>query len=157
MKKIILALLALCLSSQAMAQTASLDLVPRWSYGPTVAFTAIRQNDEGKYNNSFLTGGAGLQINCNFVDAQNFPWLGLGMPWMFGGNSADDSFRVSPGFVLTLVGNISVGATYDLFYSVNGDGFGLMTGNSSWQKNGTLLFAFTAPLGQNSAIYTLTK
>ena len=53
------------------------DLVPRWSYGPTAALTAVGKGDDGLYHSEFLTAGLGFQPTVNFVDAANFPWLGL--------------------------------------------------------------------------------
>ena len=132
------------------------ELVPRWSWGPSLAVTRVSQDGSQKYHNTFLTGGAGLQVNCSFVDAGQFPWLGISMPFHFAGDSADNSFRISPGLMLTIVGNLSIGASYDLFLSEEGSGTGLMTGDSSWRKNGAMLFAVNLPWsgGPNAAMYT---
>ena len=142
----------LCLAAPAWAES----LVPTWTWGPALAFTAVRQSEDGTYHNEFLTGGAGVQINCNFVDAAQYPWLGVSMPVLLSGESSTNSFRISPGLVVTLIGNLSFGATYDLFKSVEGEGTGLMTGQSDWQGNGTLLFGVTLPWsgGSNAAMYT---
>jgi hypothetical protein len=134
----------------------SVDLVPRWSYGPTMALTAIRQ-EGGSYHNEFLTGGAGVQINMALVDAANFPWISVGNPWLLRGNSGTDLFALSPGLTVSVAGNITFGAAYDLIKTVNGVGTGLMTGSSSWEENGTLLVGITLPIGVNAAVWTMGR
>lgn len=149
--------LVVAIATQASAQSREpVDLVPRWSYGPTAALTAIRQTD-GQYHNEFLTGGAGMQINLNMVDSDNFPWIGGSVPVLMGGDSAEDSFRISPGLTITFLGNITMGGTYDLFYSKGGEATGIMTGHSSWEDNGTLLFGFTVPIGANAGVWTMGR
>lgn len=149
-----LILVGLCIGL-ARAQE-SVDLVPRWSYGVTAAFTAIRQ-EGGVYHNEFLTGGAGPQINFALVDAANFPWIGIGNPWLMRGNSGDDLFALSPGLTLTIIGNLTFGAAYDLIKTEKGVGTGLMTGQSSWEENGTLLFGVQLPIGANTGVWTMGR
>lgn len=154
---VIAAALGLILLGALIGMAKAQDLVPRWSYGPTLAMTAIRQGPGGTYHNEFLTGGAGVQINLNLVDAANFPWISIGNPWLLGGNSQDNLFRISPGLTLTIVGNLTIGAAYDLFKSVDGEGTGLMTGQSSWQENGTILVGLQVPIGSNAGIWTMGR
>jgi len=135
----------------------SADLVPRWSFGPTAALSAIGQDGGDTYHNELFTGGAGVQLNVNFVDAANFPWFGVSNPWLFSGSSADDSFRISPGLTLTVAGNFTIGGCYDLFKSVGGIGTGVMTGSSSWSENGRILVGMTVPIGTNAGIWTMGR
>ncbi len=154
---VILFMVAIMFVRDVFAQE-SVDLVPRWTHGPSLAAYAVAQDDNGLYHGNLLTAGAGWRVGVAFVDGESFPWIQVDMPWHAGADTATDSFFAATGLVLTIAGNIGVGATYDLIETRNGIGYGLMLGNSSWKNNGTILLQLTAAWGNpNGSLFALGK
>ena len=133
------------------------DLVPRWSIGPTIPFAATGRGADGLYHTDLLAAGVGVQTTVNWVDSQSFPWIGTGLPIVVAGGSAGDELRISAGLTLTVGGNLSIGALYDLGFYEKGVGTGLATGYSSWGKNGRLIVGMVIPIGGNAGIWSMGR
>mgnify|MGYP001578274735 FL=1 len=150
MNWLLLTLTIVVLATPALAQ----DYIPRLTHGPLVGVVSVAKGPDGAYHADALNV-VGWELGVNLANATSETSLvAITMPQVMQFSSADDEFRYSTGLMVKFLGNFGFGGLYDLIKTPNS---GLMTGQSSWAQNGTLLFSFSLPMNGGGLLNARTN